>query len=104
MSDNETQLARAREQRRRKHQAYLEVFGAPEKPTAAGAIVLADLERFARFNYSAVYRPRVGKNPGPLDPYATIYNVALKDFVQRIHQWLAWSDDNDDSDSSFDGE
>jgi len=65
--------------------------------------VLSDLERFARFSHSAAYRPRIGKNPGPVDPYGTLYNLGLQDFVKRIHQWLAWSED-DNSNTDFDGE
>lgn len=88
---------------RERHAAYVAVFGPPNQPTPHGAIVLADLERFARFAHSATYRPRVGKQPGPVDPYGTLYNLGLQDFVKRIHQWLTWSD-NDDSNPGPDGQ
>ena len=102
--EDDARMAKVLERLRARHQAYLEVFGPPERPTTAGAIVLADMEKFARFGYTSVHRPRVGDTPGPLDPYGTIYNLALKEFVQRIHLQLAWSEEDGDSSDRFDGE
>ena len=99
------QRAKALQRLRDRHGAYLAVFGPLDKPvSAAAAFVLADIERFARYEHTPSYRPRtLGDFPGPMDPYGTIYNVALQDFVKRIHQAIGWSEEHDDSSSSVDG-
>lgn len=78
---------------RAKHEAYVAVFGTVNQPTAHGAIVLADLERFARFDKTATSRPLGIKDTfGPVDPYGTLYNLGLQELVKRIHQCIQWAE------------
>lgn len=93
-TDDKRRLA-AIERWRAKHAAYIAVFGPADKPTAAGAIVLSDLERFARFSHSATSRPLGIKSTlGPVDPYGTLYNLGLQEVVKRIHQLLTWQEED----------
>ena len=89
MKDEERAAAVARLQE--KHNAYVTVFGTADKPTTAGAIVLADLERLVGLAASARCCPMVGAHRGAMDPYGTIYNVGLQDVVKHIHKRITWS-------------
>lgn len=65
----------------RKRRAYCELFLRDGKPSPAGAVVLADLKRFCRFNRGGLVVSPVSRMT---DPYATAYQNGLRDAYTRI--------------------
>lgn len=86
--ENEQARQAAAEHVRTVNAAYARLFGLPGERTADGALVLADLERFARFRDTAITRDMQGRYDGG----ATAYNTGLQDIVKRIHLKIEWSE------------
>jgi hypothetical protein len=75
---------------RAKREAYRQLFGEPGKPSAAAAIVLADLETFCTSRKESLHLDLQGR----VDPYATIYRDGKKAVMIRIRETLEWSEDD----------
>lgn len=92
-AENQFAQEEARNRLKQIHEAYLKVFGPPGDRTPYGELILADLERFARFRDTAITRDLQGRYDGG----ATAYNTGLQDIVKRIHLKIEWSDHGDSS-------
>ena len=79
---------------RLKHEAYVALFGPPNKLTPFGKIVLEDLDAFCTTFRESIHMDRAGR----MDPYTTIYRDGKKAVALRIREMINRSDiPNDDS-------
>lgn len=80
------------ERLRRRHEAYVKLFGPLGDPTPYGAEVLADLDVFCKTHDESIHMDSTGR----MDPYTTIYRDGKKAVALRIRKMLEWNDVNSD--------
>ena len=86
--ENEQARSEALARMRKKQEAYRAVFGPADNRTPLGAVILEDLERFARYHDRSIYRDLQGR----FDGGSTAYNMGMHDLVKRIHLMITRSE------------
>lgn len=95
MADEENASAQeeALNRLRKKHEAYVILFGPPGKPTPLGRVVLEDLDAFCTTFRESIHMDSQKR----MDPFTTIYRDGKKAVALRIRQMISWSEDVNDS-------